>query len=81
VPIINQEFPLGKSCDAQFKVNGITVKKLLQKRNLVIIVLNTCSLLIIEPQVPNSNRMIIVIEDPSIPPQNEKIKYNIPISL
>jgi len=34
-------------------------------------------LIIREPQVPNSNRMIILIDEPNIPVQNEKMKYSV----
>jgi len=43
--------------------------------------LNTWSLLINELQVPNPNRIIILIDESSILAQKEKIKYNIPVSL
>jgi len=48
---------------------------------IVIKELKTWSLLSIESQVPNSRRIIILIDEPNIPAQKEKIKYNIPISL
>jgi hypothetical protein len=62
-------------------MKGITVKKIITKAWLVIIELNTWSLLINGPQIPNFNRMIIFIDEPDIPAQKEKIQYNIPISL
>jgi len=62
-------------------MKDITVKKIITNAWLVIIELKTWSLLIIDPQVPNSRRIIILIDEPNIPAQKEKIKYNIPISL
>jgi hypothetical protein len=62
-------------------MKGITVKKIIINACLIINELKTESLLRSDPHVLNSNRIIILIEDPNIPAQNEKIKYNIPISL
>jgi len=62
-------------------MKGITVKKIITKTWLVIIELNIWSLLINSPQVPNSKRIIILIDEPNIPAQKEKIKYSIPMSL
>jgi len=45
------------------------------------IVLKIWSLLINELQVPNSSRIIILIDEPIMPAQIAKRKYRIPISL
>jgi len=55
-------------------MNGMTVKKIITKTCLVIIVPNTWSLLIREPRVSNSNRIIILVDEPNIPTRNEKMK-------
>jgi len=44
-------------------MNGMTVKRIITKARLVITVLNTWSLLIREPQVPNCNRIIILKDE------------------
>jgi hypothetical protein len=73
-----------KKCPNPPIIKDITVKKIITYYKylcLVINKLNTWSLLSTDPQVPNSNRIIILMNEPSIPAQKEKIKYNIPIFL
>jgi len=53
---------------------GITIKKIIIKAWAVMIVLKIWSLLIKDPGVPNSVRIIILKEDPIIPAQIPKIK-------
>lgn len=45
------------------------------------ILLKICSFIIIFPQDPSSNRIIILIDEPTIPDHMAKRKYRIPISL
>jgi len=63
-------------------MNVITVKKIITKAYLVLLYYCIEYLIIIKkPQVPNSNRIIILTDDPNIPAQNEKMKLSIAISL
>jgi hypothetical protein len=60
---------------------GITVKKIITKAWEVTKTLYTWSLPTIEPNPPNSNRIIDLNEVPNKPAQPPKIKYKLPMSL
>lgn len=62
-------------------IKGITIKKIIINAWLVTMELKVWSLRINELGDPNSNRIIILIEEPISPDQIAKIKYKIPISL
>lgn len=62
-------------------MKGITIKKIIMNAWLVIILLKIWSFMIILPQEPSSNRMIILIDDPTIPDHMAKSRYRIPMSL
>lgn len=62
-------------------MKGITIKKIIMNACLVTKELKIWSLIIKEPHVPSSNRIIRLIEEPIKPAHKAKIKYNIPMSL
>lgn len=59
----------------------MTRKKIITKACAVTITLYSWSLPINEPGVPNSRRIIRLIDSPTRPAQIPNIKYKVPISL
>jgi len=54
-----------------------SIKKIIINACLEIIALNTWLLLIKDPEIPNSNLAITLINEPNVPAQKEKMRYSI----